>query len=247
MILEDRVSLVTGGSRGIGKAIAFELAKNGSKVIITYNRNQNSANDVCNEINRMGQKCVALPLDIVNEKSILELFKNIKASYKKLDILVNNAGITDDGFLMTMSENKWSSVISTNLTGTFLVCRSSVKFMASNKNGVIVNIASVAGITPKEGQANYAAAKGGVIALSKVLAREASSHGIRVNVVAPGFIDTDMTQKIPKKILESYINQIPLKRMGRPEEVAKLVRFLVSDEAGYITGQTFVIDGGIIC
>lgn len=247
MILEDRVSLVTGGSRGIGKAIAFELAKNGSKVIITYNRNQNSANDVCNEINRMGQKCVALPLDIVNEKSILELFKNIKASYKKLDILVNNAGIIDDGFLMTMSENKWSSVISTNLTGTFLVCRSSVKFMASNKKGVIVNIASVAGITPKEGQANYAAAKGGVIALSKVLAREASSHGIRVNVVAPGFIDTDMTQKIPKKILENYINQIPLKRMGRPEEVAKLVRFLVSDEAGYITGQTFVIDGGIIC
>ena len=241
-----KIALVTGSSRGIGAAIAKILAKD-YHVIINYNNNTEKALELVKQIEESGGSAEAIQADVTNEKSVIDMFKQIRNTHKKLNLLVNNAGVTSDGYVMTMSLESWNKVINTDLTSVFLCTREALKIMFSAKiQGKIVNVASVSGVVGLEGQSNYSAAKGGVIAFTKSIAKEAAKYGIVVNAVAPGFIDTDMVKKVPKATVDDIINRIPMKRIGQVEEVAKFVSFLAGDEAGYFTGKVFTIDGGMV-
>ena len=243
-LLEGQTALVTGASRGIGKSIAIILAKEGAEVIINYSSSIENANKVVSEIKSLGGKAYPVQADISNENSVNELIKTILDKNNKIDVLVNNAGITKDGLLMRMKTDDWQKVLDLNLSGVFYCTRAVSRPMLKQKKGRIINITSVVGLMGNAGQANYSAAKAGVIGLTKTSAKEFASRGITVNAVAPGFISTDMTKDLNS---EAILAAIPLGRFGKPEDVAGAVRFLAADpSAGYITGQTIQVDGGMV-
>ena len=243
-LLEGQTAVVTGASRGIGKAIAISLAKEGAEVIINYSSSPDNANKVVSEINSFGGKAYPLQADISNETSVNELIKKVLEKSNKIDVLVNNAGITKDGLLMRMKTDDWQKVLDLNLNGVFYCTRAVSRQMLKQKKGRIINITSVVGLMGNSGQANYSAAKAGVVGLTQSAAKEFASRGITVNAVAPGFISTDMTKDLNS---ESILSAIPLGRFGNPEDVAGTVRFLAADpSASYITGQTIQVDGGMV-
>ena len=242
--LEGQTAVVTGASRGIGKAIAISLAKEGAEVIINYSSSLENANKVVSEIFSFGGKAYPLQADISNENSVNEFIKTVLDKNKTIDVLVNNAGITKDGLLMRMKTEDWQKVLDLNLSGVFYCTRAVSRQMLKQKKGRIINITSVVGLMGNPGQANYSAAKAGVVGLTQSAAKEFASRGITVNAVAPGFISTDMTKDLNS---ESILSAIPLGRFGKPEDVAGTVRFLASDpSAAYITGQTIQVDGGMV-
>jgi len=242
--LEGHTALVTGASRGIGKAIAIFLAKEGAEVIVNYSSSSENANQVVSEINSFGGNAYKIQADISNENSVNEMIKTILEKNNQINVLVNNAGITKDGLLMRMKTEDWQRVIDLNLSGVFYCTRAVARQMIKQRKGRIINITSVVGIMGNAGQANYSAAKAGVIGLTQSTAKEFASRGITVNAVAPGFITTDMTKELNS---ESILSAIPLGRFGHPEDVAGAVRFLAADPyAAYITGQTIQVDGGMV-
>lgn len=240
--MSEKLALVTGASRGIGKACAIELAKAGYDVIINYAGNVDAANKTVEEIKTLGVDAAAYKFDVSNPEEVNANIAEIIEKYGRIDILVNNAGITRDGLFMRMSEENWNAVINTNLSSAFYVSQPVVKVMMKQRSGAIVNMASVVGVSGNAGQANYSAAKAGLIGLTKTLAKELGSRGIRVNAVAPGFINTDMTKDLDTS---KFTDFIPLKRLGEPEDIAKAIKFLAVD-AQYVTGQVLEVDGGLI-
>ena len=243
-LLEGQTAIVTGASRGIGKAIAILLAKEGAEVIINYSSSFENANKVVSEINSFGGKAYPLQADISDENSVNELIKTVLDKNNQIDVLVNNAGITKDGLLMRMKTNDWQKVLDLNLSGVFYCTRAVSRQMLKQKKGRIINITSVVGLMGNPGQANYSAAKAGVVGLTQSAAKEFASRGITVNAIAPGFISTDMTKDLNS---EAILSAIPLGRFGDPEHVAGAVRYLAADpSASYITGQTIQVDGGMV-
>lgn len=246
MLLDGKVALITGASRGIGRAIALKLASEGAKVAINYAGNTAKAEEVKAEIEKNGGTAILVQADISSSEAVDAMIEKVTEAFGPIDILVNNAGITRDGLLMRMKEEDFDAVINTNLKGVFYCTKAVSKLMMKKRSGRIVNMASVVGLMGNAGQANYAAAKAGVIGFSKSAAKELAARGINVNVVAPGFIATDMTAAMTDKAKEATLAGIPMKRMGEPEEVADAVLFLVSDYASYITGQIVNVDGGMV-
>ena len=240
--MSEKLALVTGGSRGIGKACALELAKAGYDVVINYAGNVDAANKTVEEIKALGVDSAAYKFDVSNKEQVDAGIAEIVEKFGRIDVLVNNAGITRDGLFMRMSDENWNAVINTNLSSAFFVSQPVVKVMMKQRSGAIVNMASVVGVSGNPGQANYSAAKAGLIGLTKTLAKELGSRGIRVNAVAPGFINTDMTKDLDTS---KFLDYIPLKRLGEVEDIAKTVKFLAAD-ADYITGQVIEVDGGLI-
>lgn len=243
--LKGKTALVTGGSRGIGKAIAVELAKYGANVAVNYADSSEAAAAVVQSIKALGQQAQVYQADVAEQEQVQSMVDKIKKDFGSLDILINNAGITRDGLIIQMSPANWDKVISTNLKGAFNCLQAASKLMVKQRSGVVINVSSIIGLVGNPGQVNYAAAKAGLIGLTKTAAKELAKRNIRVNAVAPGFIVSDMTEKLPPALKDEVKQKIPLGRFGQPEEVAQLIAFLVSDAAGYITGQTFVIDGGL--
>ncbi len=243
--MEGRVALVTGASRGIGRAIALKLAALGARVTVNYRSGEAAADEVVAAITSAGGEARAFRADVSDEEAATSLVKSVVATYGQLDILVNNAGITRDNIMARMKADDFDAVLATNLRSCWLMCRAALRVMMRARYGRIVNISSVTALMGNAGQSNYAASKAGIIGMSKSLAREIASRGITVNVVAPGFIATDMTAELPEDLLDTARAHIPLGRMGQPSEVAAAVAFLASDEAKYITGQTLNVDGGM--
>lgn len=244
-MLAGKVALVTGASRGIGKAIACKLAKEGAKVIINYHGSKEKAEEVKSQIEAEGGQAEVYQCDVSDYAACEAFMQTVIKEQGRLDILVNNAGITRDGLLMKMSEEDFDRVLNTNLKGTFHTIRFASRQMLKQKSGRIINMSSVVGVSGNAGQANYAASKAGVIGLTKATARELASRGITVNAIAPGFIETDMTEVLSDKVKEASEAQIPLGHFGKPEDVANAVAFLASEEAAYITGQVLHVDGGM--
>ena len=245
MELKDRVALITGGAQGIGKIVGEELARQGAHVILG-DVNLEGADKSADEIRKNGGSASSVELNVTDAGAVQKCFDSVFKEFKLVDILVNNAGITRDGLLMRMKEADWDLVLSINLKGCFLCSQQAVKQMMKQKSGSIVNVASIVGLMGNAGQANYSASKAGLIGPTKTTAREVASRGIRVNAIAPGFIDTAMTQVLDEKVRERLIEQIPLARLGLPEDIANCVSFLVSDRASYITGQVLSINGGML-
>lgn len=246
MLLTDKTAVVTGGSRGIGRAIAVSLAAEGAKVAVIYAGNAAAAEETLSLIKEQGGEAVAMQCDVADDAAVSDMINAVKEQFGSVDILVNNAGITRDGLLMRMKEGDWQAVLDTNLTGVFHCTKDVTKLMMKQRSGAIINITSVVGQTGNAGQANYAAAKAGMIGFTKSVAKELASRGIRVNAVAPGCIDTDMTAVLSDAVKEDMLKSIPLGRVAQPEEVAKAVVFLASDNASYITGQVLNVDGGMV-
>lgn len=246
MHVDNKVALITGASRGIGRATALELAKAGAKIVINYAGNAAAAQEVLKAIQDMGGQAIAVQANIAVAAEVDELIQKTVTAFGSIDILVNNAGITRDALLMRMKEADWDAVLDTNLKGVFLCTKAVSKLMLKQRSGRIINMTSVVGLTGNAGQANYAAAKAGVVGFTKSMAKELGSRGITVNAVAPGFIATDMTEVLPDSVKEQMTSTIPLGRPGTPSDVAKAVLFLCSDAAAYITGQTLNVDGGMV-
>ena len=243
--LNGKTALVTGGSRGIGKAIALQLAEAGADVLITYARSAEAAEEVVRQMEEKGRNAKAVQADAVDFNEAEKVIAIAQDEFNGLDILVNNAGITRDTLIMRMTEEQWDDVIRNNLKSVFNYSKAAIRPMMKARSGSIINISSVVGIAGNAGQTNYSASKAGIIGFSKSLAREVASRNIRVNVIAPGYISTEMTGKLDENILKSIEAQIPLKRAGEPEEVAQAVAFLASDAASYITGAILNVDGGM--
>jgi 3-oxoacyl-[acyl-carrier protein] reductase len=244
--LSGRIAVVTGGSRGIGKAIALELAENGANVVINYSKDSKGAQEVAENIRNKGIDCLTIKANVSFASEVENMVETIIERYGRIDILVNNAGITRDSLLARMKEKDWDDVIDINLKGVYNCTKSVVKIMMKQRWGRVVNISSVVGITGNPGQTNYSAAKAGIIGFTKSCARELASRGITVNAVAPGFIRTDMTDKLRNEIKKELESKIPVGRLGKPEDVAHTVLFLVSSKADYITGQVINVDGGMV-
>lgn len=244
-MLENKVALVTGASRGIGREIALTLAAQGAFVIVNYNGSEKRAQEVVETIEKNGGKAVVYQCSVGDFNACEEMIQSIVSEYGHLDILVNNAGITKDNLIMKMKEEDFDAVINTNLKGAFNTIRHSAKQMLKQRSGKIINISSVSGILGNAGQANYAASKAGVIGLTKTMARELASRGITVNAVAPGFVETKMTEVLDAKIKEAACRQIPLGKFGQTKDIAEMVAFLASEKADYITGQVISVDGGM--
>ena len=242
-MLEGKTALVTGASRGIGKTIAIELARNNADVVVNYSKDEKGAVQVVDEIKKIGREAIAVKADVGNFDDVNSMFDVIKKKFGKLDILVNNAGITMDRTLRKMSQEEWDKVIEVNLNSIYNVTKNALPLL--QKNSHIINISSIVGISGNFGQANYAASKAGIIGFTKSLAKELGKHGITVNSIAPGFIESEMTDKIPFLRKKIILWMIPLKRTGLPEEVAYAAAFLASDNASYITGQVINISGGL--
>jgi 3-oxoacyl-[acyl-carrier protein] reductase len=243
--LADKVAVVTGASRGIGRAIALELASQGASVIVNYNSNGKAAQEVVMEIVQAGGKAAALPGNVAKVEEAGALIKGAIDKFGKIDILVNNAGITKDMLIMMMSEESWDAVMDTNLKGTFNCSKAAVRYMMKARSGRIINISSVSGQIGNPGQTNYSASKAGQIGFTKALAREVASRNITVNAVAAGYVETDIWAGVPEEARTALLTMIPLGRKGMPEDIAHAVAFLASDEASYITGQTLAVDGGM--
>ncbi len=239
------MAIVTGGTRGIGRAIVLAVCEEGADCAFTYARNRAAADSLAEEVHRMGRRALPVQVDARDFEAAKNLVEAVKREFGRLDMLINNAGITRDKTLMMMSSDDWSEVIDTNLTGVFNTTRACIITFLRQKSGSIVNIASVSGIHPLPGQTNYAAAKAGVIGFTKSLAREAAPFNVRVNAVAPGFVDTEMTAELGEKTRDKLVKMIPLQRFGTPGEVAHAVLFLLGEESQYITGQTLQLDGGL--
>jgi len=245
-MLNGKVALVTGAARGIGRAVVLELIRAGAKVVINYRSSFAQVEGLLAEIKEAGGEAIAICGDISREEDAKNLVSTTVKEFGRLDILVNNAGITKDNLLIRISEEDFDKVISTNLKGTFFCIKHTAAVMLKQRSGKIINLSSIVGVTGNIGQANYAASKAGVIGLTKSAARELASRGINVNAVAPGFIETDMTDSLPDKVKEASIANIPLKRFGSAQEVASVVCFLASEAANYITGQVIQVDGGMV-
>lgn len=245
-MVEGKVALVTGASRGIGRAIALDLAKNGANVAVNYAGSEAKANEVVEEIKALGREAFAIQADVSDSEAVGAMIKETVERFGRLDILINNAGITKDNLLMRMKDSEWDDVININLKGVFLTTKAATRQMMKQRYGRIINIASIVGVSGNAGQANYVAAKAGVIGLTKTAAKELSSRNITVNALAPGFITTDMTDKLTEEMKAEMLKQIPLARLGDPDDIANAATFLASDKSGYITGQTLHIDGGMV-
>ncbi|MFJ7730470.1 3-oxoacyl-[acyl-carrier-protein] reductase [Lysinibacillus sp. NPDC097231] len=244
--LEGKVAVVTGASRGIGRAIALKLADAGAKVVVNYSGSQTKAEEVVAIIQENGGEAIAVQASVSKTEEVSALMDAAVKTFGSLDILVNNAGITRDNLLMRMKEDEWDDVLDTNLKGVFLCTKAVTRQMMKQRAGRIINISSIVGVAGNAGQANYVAAKAGVIGLTKTTAKELASRNILVNAIAPGFIETEMTDQLPEDIKQGMLTQIPLAKLGQPEDIAKAVVFLASDDANYMTGQTLHIDGGMV-
>jgi 3-oxoacyl-[acyl-carrier protein] reductase len=242
---EGKISLVTGASRGLGKAIALKLASLGSKVAVNYMTSEAEANKVAEEIKNMGGETLLVKANVADAVLVKSMVREIVDRWGRIDILVNNAGIVKDNLLLRMSDQAWDDVINTNLRGAYLCTKLVLRYMTGQSWGRIINISSLAGLMGNAGQANYSAAKAGLIAFTKSVAREVGSLNITVNAIAPGFIVTDMTDRLPQETKDAILPRIALKRFGKPDDVAELVAFLASERAGYITAQVITIDGGV--
>ena len=246
MVLDDKVAIVTGSSRGIGKAIALKLAERGAKVVVNYAGSAPAAEEVVETILAKGGQAIAVQANVGDQLEAENLIKTALDTFGHVDILVNNAGITRDGLLLRMKEADWDAVMDTNLKGVYLCTKAVIKPMMKQRQGAIINITSVVGLTGNAGQANYAAAKAGIIGFTKSIAQEIGSRGITVNAIAPGFITTDMTANLGEAVIKELESKIPLERLGNPEDIAGAVVFLASSDARYITGQTLNVDGGMV-
>ena len=245
--MDKKVALITGGSRGIGKKIAEKFARNGYNIVINYVSEKTDVNKLESDLSQNGKvEVLCIKCDVTDFNSCQEMVKEAVDKFGKIDVLINNAGITKDNLLMRMKEEDFDKVINVNLKGTFNMTKNVISYMMKKRSGRIVNISSVVGVSGNSGQANYAASKAGIIGFTKSVAKELASRNILANAVAPGFIETDMTDVLSESVKESIYSQIPLKKMGKPEEVANAVYFLVSDENTYITGQVLNVDGGMI-
>ena len=245
MIADGRVAIVTGGGRGIGRAVALRLANEGANVAISYRSNDMSAEETAEEVQATGVKCEVFKGDVASPEDVKALFEGVVEAFGRIDILVNNAGLTRDNLMMRMKEQEFDDVISTNLKGTYLCTRAALRPMIRARWGRIVNISSVVGLVGNPGQANYAASKAGIIGFTKSVAREVAQRGITANVVAPGYVETELTGSLPEKVKDQIRDQVPAGRFGEAEEVAEVVAFLAGDGAGYVTGQTLAVDGGM--
>ncbi len=246
MNLETKIAVVTGASRGIGRAIALELARRGARVVVNYNRSAEAAAEVVAAIEAAGGQAIAVQADVGDLKQAADLIRAALDAFGRMDILVNNAGTTRDQLLMLMKEEDWDDVLRTNLKSVFNCCKAAARPMVRQRQGRIINVSSVSGIAGQGGQTNYAASKAGIIGFTKSLAKELGPRNITVNVVAPGFVPTDLTADMPEEWKQRVIEMTPLGRMGRPEEVDYAVAFLASDEASFITGEILTVDGGLV-
>ncbi|MBM7854396.1 3-oxoacyl-[acyl-carrier protein] reductase [Desulfohalotomaculum tongense] len=245
MVLGGKVALVTGSSRGIGRAVAVALAKAGADVVVNYAGREDAARQTAGMINEAGRKALVIKADVADAGQVKEMVDRTIKEFGRLDILVNNAGITRDNLIMRMKDDEWDAVLDTNLKGAFNCCRAAARPMLKARGGRIINISSVVGLSGNPGQANYSAAKAGLIGMTRTLAGELGSRNITVNAIAPGFITTDMTEELPAEVKKRLEERIPLGRLGAPEEIAAVVAFLCGPSAGYITGQVIAVDGGM--
>ena len=245
MQFKDKVAIVTGGTRGIGKAIVLELAKNGCNVVFNYNKNADAASALVKEIESMGQKAISFQVDAASFEGAKNMVKEVKNTFGRIDFLVNNAGITRDKLLALMGENDWDEVIDTNLKSVYNFSKAVITQMIKQKSGSILNITSVSGLMGMAGQVNYSSSKAGMVGFTKALAKEVGKVHVTVNAIACGFIETDMTSALPQEYKDKMIEMIPVRRFGKPEEIAKIAAFLLSDDAQYITGHVISVDGGL--
>src|SRR5690625_109954 len=246
MSLQGKTALVTGSSRGIGRSIALELGRRGANVAVNYAGNEQKAEEVVQELHELGVEAIKIQANVADENDVKEMVKQVITNFGRLDILVNNAGITKDNLLMRMKVEEFDEVIQTNLKGAFLCTKAVTRQMMKQRDGRIINIASIVGVSGNPGQANYVAAKAGLIGLTKSTAKELATRNILVNAVAPGFITTDMTDLLTEEQKAAILSQIPLEKLGEPADIAKVVSFLASNAANYITGQTIHVDGGMV-
>lgn len=242
----SKVAFITGATRGIGKAIALELAKEGYNIVLNYRTENEALENLKKEISEIGVECYPVQGDVSKAEDAERMTKEIIEHFEQIDVLVNNAGITKDNLILRMKEEEFTDVINVNLVGTFNITKNVIKYMTKKRYGKIINLSSVVGISGNAGQSNYAASKAGIIGFTKSIAKELASRNITANAVAPGFIQTDMTNVLKDEIKEAIEGTIPLKRLGTAEDVAKVVKFLVSDESSYITGQVINVDGGML-